>query len=354
MSARTLQEFSAELLRQAESKHDYIVDTRELTLLNGSELHATGVGEFPLRDLAHTQIATYLGIPTKYYDELRRDGNPKVKQLLDTNVNTLMRERPRERMLRTLDGQARAFLSTRYRRLDNDQLANAVLPVLAEIPDVQFPGLEITENRLYIKAVSPRTTAEIKVGDFVQAGVVISNSEVGLGTLKIEGLIYRLICSNGMITGDAVSRRHVGRRIEGNGNGDDDHNYDIYSDEALRADDNAFWLKVRDLTRAAVNESRFRAAVDKLKLSTETDPLKSVSSGVREIGNRFQLSEGEQDSVLRHLITGHDLTKYGAIQAVTRAAQDVESYDRSVELERIGGQILDAEPSWWRQLAAVD
>ena len=33
-------------------------------------------------------------------------------------------------MVRTLDGKARAFLSDRYHRIDNEQIAEAVLPVL--------------------------------------------------------------------------------------------------------------------------------------------------------------------------------------------------------------------------------
>lgn len=35
---------------------------------------------------------------------------------------------------------------------------------------------------------------EIVPGDIVQAGFVVSNSEIGLGALKVEPLVYRLIC----------------------------------------------------------------------------------------------------------------------------------------------------------------
>ncbi|MBL0089244.1 MAG: hypothetical protein IPP44_22195 [Ideonella sp.] len=38
-------------------------------------------------------------------------------------------------MVRTLDGQARAFLSDRYRRLDNYDLCEHVLPMLQRLPD---------------------------------------------------------------------------------------------------------------------------------------------------------------------------------------------------------------------------
>ena len=52
---------------------------------------------------------------------------------LATNVNEWFHNKPERRMIRTLDGQARAFLSDRYRRLDNYDLASTVLPILIEI-----------------------------------------------------------------------------------------------------------------------------------------------------------------------------------------------------------------------------
>ncbi len=37
--------------------------------------------------------------------------------------------------------------------------------------------------------------------------------------------------------------------------------------------------------------------------------------------------------------------------ADTRAAHDVESYDRSIELETIGGRVLELTSAEWRQVA---
>ena len=39
--------------------------------------------------------------------------------------------------------------------------------------------------------------------------------------------------------------------------------------------------------------------------------------------------------------------------AVTRFAQDVESYDRSTELESVGYDILGMSPTKWNRLNAV-
>jgi hypothetical protein len=210
-TGRTLQELAAEIERQAASKHDFLADTRELTMLtvgSTSELHVPGSGEFPLRRLPHDQVADHLGIPRAYYSRLRQ-AHPA---LLDLNVNRLFRDLPQRRMVRTLDGQVRK-------------------------------------------------------GDFVQAGVVISNSEVGLGALVVQPLVYRLVCLNGMIADTATRRYHVGRQV------DSDESQGVYRDETIRADDRAFWLKVRDVVRAAVEETRFAALVARLHESAESAPM---------------------------------------------------------------------------------
>ena len=144
--------------------------------------------------IAHRQIGTHLRIPAAYYDRMREER----PDLLAYNANTWFKQENSQRMLRTLDGSARAYLSNRYRRIDNIDIAGVTLPILGGLPDIRFESCQITESRMYIKAVNPRLQAEVSPADIVQAGVIISNSEVGLGSVSIQPLIYRLVCSNGM------------------------------------------------------------------------------------------------------------------------------------------------------------
>ena len=55
-------------------------------------------------------------------------------------------------MVRTLDGEARAFLSERFRPMDNHDLAEAVLPVFRDA-GASVESCEITPSRMYIKGV---------------------------------------------------------------------------------------------------------------------------------------------------------------------------------------------------------
>lgn len=197
--------------------------------------------------------------------------------MLDQNINTWLEQKPERRMIRVLDGKVRAFLADRYRRLDNLELCAAVLPVIQEMQGSQIESCEVTPTHLYIKVVNRRVKAEVKVGDIVQAGFVVSNSEVGLGSLRVEPL---------------------------------------------------------------VDEAKFMLTVDKLREATQIplkhDPVKAVEL----LADKFQLTENERGDILRQLFMGADNSRYGLVNAVTAASKIAKSYERATDLERIGGEIL--------------
>ena len=65
---------------------------------------------------------------------------------------------------------------------------------------------------------------------------------------------------------------------------------------------------------------------------------------------KFQLKGDEGKCVLAELIKGAELTRFGLHNAITRASQEVEDYDRATEMERIGGQIIELKPNEWMEM----
>ena len=70
----------------------------------------------------HDQIGSRAGIPAKYYDRMLTE----APDLLATNVNAWHRINPARRMVRTLGGDARSFLSDRYNRIENEEIAKVL------------------------------------------------------------------------------------------------------------------------------------------------------------------------------------------------------------------------------------
>lgn len=189
----------------------------------------------------------------------------------------------------------------------------------------------------------------MRPGDIVQAGVIISNSETGLGAVSIQPLIYRLVCSNGMVVNEARTRRtHIGRVNT------TDENFYLYSQETLAADDKAFVLKIRDTVRSAVDEARFTQVLGKMRESTQMHLNTADLPGVVKLASSsFGITEAESGGVLQRLIEDADYTVYGLANAVTRHSQDVESYDRATQLESIGYSVMTMNPEIFRRINQV-
>jgi hypothetical protein len=346
-TGRTISEIATELERQAKSKKDYIADTRRLSLeARPSGLVLQGVnGGMQLRDTAHTQLADTLKIPMQYYDRMLRE----APDLLAKNVNNWLEAQPAKKLVRTLDDQVRAVLSDSYRPLDNIELAEAVLPRLMDI-EAEVVSTEITEKRFYLKAIYSKVQGEVKKGDLIQAGSVISNSEIGLGSLKVQELDYRLVCLNGMIREAIVRQAHLARGARGHDAIEDAREY--FKPETRLADDRAFFLKIRDAVGAMFSAERFNTRIrqyqeaDTIKLNTEPKEVVEVTS------KRYGFSEGEQSSILKHFIKGDMPSVWGLANAITRTAQDCESYDRATELEAIGGNVIELPRANWKVLSA--
>jgi hypothetical protein len=354
----TLPALAAQIKREHAEKHDYVAPT---TTLNFEAFNERGTIMFkPNGDMVETeptehclgQICQRSGIPKPYADRMRGEH----LDLLATNINWWWQHKPEKRMLRTLlngANNARAFLSERYRPLDNFDLAEVVLPRLADV-GCEVLSSQITETRLYIQAATPKMeldlnkirTSGIKLADVdpVQAGIVISNSEVGAGSVRIEEMLYRLSCLNGMITGHSVRRYHVGKGRSEFAELEEAAQY--FTNATRQLDDRAFWAKVSDVVDSVFTLDRFTSLAQKFA-DTKSIQLVSPADAVKTVVERFQLSERESTGVLDHLIKGADNSLFGLVNAVTRTAEQSTNYDRAIELERMGGQIIELPQTVW-------
>ena len=114
----TITEMAAEIERQAAVKADFMVNPQALEMesMGGPPMLRVlenGVDQtepLAIQETAHRQIGAHLGIPWKYYEKMLQE----EPGLLSYNVNHwLHKGEAVPRMLRTLDGKARAFLSNR-------------------------------------------------------------------------------------------------------------------------------------------------------------------------------------------------------------------------------------------------
>jgi hypothetical protein len=358
----SLQQLAAELERQIETRKDYIAPQGKVdAIVDDGEVKIDGVNGKPmaLTPFAHNQLTDHLGIPRKYYQRMQAE----QPELLASNIRTWLHADPdNRRMLRALDGKIRGVLTPKFRPLDNFDLAQAVFPKLIEM-QAQIMSCELTETRMYIKAILPQLSDELTDGLAFGVGhnnvgtdrgklvsaIVISNSEVGNGTLRVEPSVFTTWCTNLAILQQAAMKKyHVGRAHEA------DSSWEVFRDATREADDKAFWLKVQDVTAAAFDEKLFRAAIAQIRIAgghaIKSDNLPAVVESAVEV---LALPEHTSNGVLKFLASGGDLTQWGLSSAFTRMAGEAPDYELATQLERAGGTIISLDASQWERVSTA-
>jgi len=346
-----------EVLRRAESARDMIAPCRDLAYAtvgdsNAGMLRIGGRGgrggpdEFTMSKYARSQLADVCGIPGKYFETCR----VQQPRLLDDNVNTWLGAKEKdEYMIRTLDGNVRAVLSNSYRRVDNYEVLQYLMPEIEKLNaqyGVRYESVNLSDEKMYIKLVTDRLRCEVDVGDVVQGGVVISNSEVGAGSVSVAPLVFRLRCSNGLILADeGIKRNHVGRKTAIS-----QFSETILSAETVRADNAALLLTVRDVMKHCLSLSELEKYAGMMRrtmgMRMEAEPV----SAVKVLANRFDMSEDEKNGIIQSLMRGSQMTGFGLLNAVTDHSKYVGDYDRSTELEAVGGKMLRMSDAEWRSV----
>ena len=342
-----LGDLAKQVQAQGNAKRDFVADSKCIRMkADGHTLNINGGSvedmTFSMTNTCHRQVGGTLGIPAKYYDRLQNNS----PSLLAQNVNWWLHTEPKQHMVRTLNMEgdeptARAFLSERYRPLDNIDLINELVPLICD-RGADVRSCELTESHLYLHASFPDIEREIKTGDVVRSGLVIRNSEVGLSSLKVQPWIERLVCSNGMIVADSgVRKYHVGRNLSSG-----ELAYELMSSETKQQTDKAFWMQVQDVVKSTIEEAKFENIVNAYAEKAELE-VAAPAKAVEVTTDHFGLSADEGKTMLQHLCEGGDYSQWGVANSVTRMAHDVESYDRAVELEEIGGHVMELPQSVW-------
>lgn len=328
---------------------------------SGSVWNIKGLGEYKATPTFHRSVAETLRIPTSYYADMAQD----FPALLDANVNAWLRAEPNSstKLMRLFEGKdsatkrgiARAVRSTSFLPLDNDELLHHLRPVLDEA-GVSVKSCDIGERRTHLKLTTPRLKGDVKVGDTVEAGITISNSEIGYGNFSVQPFLYRLICTNGMtapIAGsEAIKRIHRSTAIDLERATPFTHLVDTTERKAAKAH---IWKTIGDAVGKALEETSFKDLMERLKAANKVKVTKTNTEKLFEkIAKRYGLSEQEQSAALFNFETDNVRTAWGLANAITKIANNTQSYERATYLENAGGQLMSLPERDWERLVELN
>ena len=316
-------------------KKDYIITLNALQINESNTTYPNlqitdSADQYSLNDHSLNNLCNKLEIGTRYISKCL----PVSQSLVTHNLNFWINNtKSRELMLRTVEGhdinRVRAIMTNRYKRIDNDVVANATLNKLmdmgAELKYSHYDG-----DNMNITAVLPKLEGEVVEGDFVQGGITITNSEIGQGSLVVKPFIYRLVCTNGMVAPEYLNQfyaKHVGKII-----------IDIDNDDQWKT----IVSKMEQQLELVANPELFEENLNKLKQATEQ---KINSHQIEVLAKNHGLSDVERAGVferLNHYVGETFVTsKYDVANAITNIANDEEkSDDRARFLQELGGLVI--------------
>jgi len=310
----------------AKQKQDFLVPAQSLSLMSDkahSYLSVNGKG-YAMQERAERQLADICSIPYNYYSLLKTD----YPDLLDNNVNMLIRDCTKNKLVRTLGGSARAILSDRYRKCENEELLSIISPIIDETR-MTLASCSITPEKMYIKLICRTAKATVQVGDAITFGCIIQNSEVGMSAIHVQNFCMRLVCTNGMQLPqylDCSRKIHLGKKL-------------THADEDEGPDYDTIYAHIRESLMHSIDPENYLKVVEVMKHATEIK-ISSPMETIEQVSKIYSLSAAEQAQVLYHLLNDKDLSLYGLANAVTRTAQDAISYPRATYLEEVGSKVL--------------
>ena len=310
-----LKELIDELERQKPLKWDEKVNSRELKMVLVDDSVKLQIGQkdsYFITKPCHEQIAEKLEIPLKYYRKMASE----APELLIQNVNTWLKKQERNFFIRGLSDSVRAFLSERYRIIDHLDVLYCALNEL-QAHEAEIEDCYLSETEMNIKVKSHKLKDFIRHrNDLIIGGLLITNSETGHKALRVEPRIFRVLCSNGMVLEDFVTKKiHLGN---------------VVFDEEI-------YLSIRRSIRELFK--RFGEIVQTLRENTEIK-IKSPQKVINNLVEHYHLSEKQKENILIAFGAEPENDKYSIANAVTRAAQAETDWEKVIELEKIGGKII--------------
>ena len=366
-SFNSLQELASEVERLENIKRDFtlpssaaLVEPDGVTMSLLHTVNSDGFRDFrgQMSNQFIKLFCSWSGMSEKYYGLMVERKQP---ELIAENMNTWFNNPPKgsgNRLFRTYDhggdgNVLRSNHSDRFWTFDNFDLLDGINPVLEDLEkrfgSLRFVSMGLTDDKMYLKIIFPQLEGEIlkqgrSVGDGVQSGVVISNSEVGMGSIVVSPFIYRLLCLNGMVMNDlGIRKRHLGQtRAIGE---------IAYKGDTLQAMNFALQKQLRDHVEDCTKPEFFRQNVQKIQDAADDIDDREPEEVIEGLGKKLTLAESEVKKAKRSLFEKGDYSRWGYVNAVTHVATVSENYDRASEIQEMGGKVLEMTKRDWSALA---
>lgn len=340
---------------------DTTINMADLRITSALDVEVPQVGTFRMTDWAKRQMGSILGVQWgKWFDpklvtatQIQEELQRRFSRTGDTRKLRTMKFKPGSPGVKGCDGYLRAVLSPTYHSIDDERLFDRIEKKFgSRINSLQFMPNHLSKKsswgndhcnyytlvgdainmgaidrnhpdenvrRIYDIAEKEGMLPE---DDLVYPGFNMRNSEVGFTAITIDEFSFRLVCLNGMMitTGESRLMHRQHRPIE---DAELDRQFnDVFEKAPVR------WENTRKRLSVA-----------------QGAPLDHPEAFIEEELKRLEAPKHFRDAAVKAFESEPLRSVYGAVQAVTRAAQGYEDMDKRFEFEAMAGRMMQRATS---------
>ncbi|MCJ8330929.1 MAG: hypothetical protein HRT89_03310 [Lentisphaeria bacterium] len=337
------------ILNNGEDMQSRLQDEFAITL--GNDDMTFGMSDFCAKQL-NQRLKPGFG---RYAEELQR---AELDYLYLENVNELLMHDDRRAQVRVLENgktYARAVVSDKYCSIDDPIVFGTALNVLGDNAHrFKSIGGNRTDIKTYCKFVSREPVFALEIGGKTRefsAGFMISNSEVGQGTACFQAFFTDSYCNNGLIFSKSiladVNFKHIGSRI------DTDFG-EIFGSQISRIKQGEIAQLIDNATKIACSQetAMLEPIIDQIMTSIERKLQGDEIAGIRNVLTAAKVPTVDHDKVIRE-IDPADNSQFGIQAGLTQYAQKVENYEKRIELEKKGADVISMNDRTWKACQAL-
>lgn len=267
-------------------------------------------GDIGITPYAFSQLCTKLGIPTQY---MKRCIEVGYSSLVVESINEWLYYYGHKKLLiRKYDEVARGILSNKYSVCDTPEILSSISES-GILSDMDLKSYVINPSRFHARFVGEKMNV---AGEDLFAGIQIDSSDVGRSKLDIKFLIYKQVCTNGLIlpkeAGTIYEQKHIGISSE-------------KMVESLKESFNNFSLQV----------SNASSLIEKAK----EIPIRDVDHVLGQIKIGAKIGEDTANDVFTVASEHYSMTAWGIVNALTEVSQNY-TLEHRIGMERYAGVLL--------------
>ena len=258
--------------------------------------------------------------------------------LLVNLLNTWLVQSNEYKLLRIYNGRILAILSSCYLRYDNLELLNLVNKMVTNHNYLSIVSSELKNGILHVKIIDRRHKKELAENDLLYTGAVISNSELGLSSIKIEMMIYRAKEKAAFIFKEQSKHiYHTNKQIAEYCLGSDITDYDSINidDESLNE---SITQNIMDILENS-NMATKAIAMMKCLEALNTPISHKYPRLIDELAEKYTLTQTEKAQIYMKFINCADQNYLNLICTLGYKLTATD-YLRATELERTAGNML--------------